>query len=92
MFETLGIENLNSSSASFYFALVLGGLFGYSAEKIKFCFRRALINDDRSQALFAWLFALAIADHMTSPVLSDIGAPSDLGNACAPCGAPCKSS
>ena len=53
MFETLGIENLNSSSASFYFALVLGGLFGYSAEKIKFCFRRALINDDRSQALFS---------------------------------------
>ena len=42
--------------------------------------------------LFCVLFALAIADHMTSPVLSDIGAPSDLGNACAPCGAPCKSS
>jgi hypothetical protein len=42
--------------------------------------------------LLCVLFALAIADHMTSPVLSDIGAPSDLGNACAPCGAPCKSS
>ena len=69
MFETLGIENLNSSSASFYFALVLGGLFGYSAEKIKFCFRRALINDDRSQALFAWLFALAIATLGTQAVI-----------------------
>ena len=69
MFETLGIENLNSSSASFYFGLVLGGLFGYSAEKIKFCFRRALINDDRSQALFAWLFALAIATLGTQAVI-----------------------
>jgi hypothetical protein len=42
--------------------------------------------------LLCALFALAIADHMMSPVLSDISAPSDLGNACAPCGAPCKAS
>ena len=42
--------------------------------------------------LLCVVFALAIADHMMSPVLQDIGAPSDLGNACAPCGAPCKSS
>ena len=42
--------------------------------------------------LLCIVFALAIADHMMSPVLPDIGAPSDLGNACAPCGAPCKSS
>ena len=38
MFETLGIENLNSSSASFYFGLVLGGLFGYSAKKLNSVF------------------------------------------------------
>jgi hypothetical protein len=35
------------------------------------------------------LFALAISDHLTSPALSNLGAPTELGNACAPCGAPC---
>ena len=69
MFESLGIESLNSSSASFYFALVLGGLFGYSAEQIKFCFRRALIGDDRKQAMSAWLFALAIATLGTQAII-----------------------
>lgn len=39
-------------------------------------------------ALFA-LFLLAIGDHLTSPVLSSLTAPTELGNACAPCGAPC---
>ena len=68
MFETLGIESLSSSSASFYFALVLGGLFGYSAEQIKFCFRRAMIGDDNRQALASWLFALAIATLGTQAV------------------------
>ena len=55
MFETLGTESLNSSSASFYFALVLGGLFGYCAEQIKFCFRRALIGDDRIKPNLAFV-------------------------------------
>ena len=35
------------------------------------------------------LFAMAIVDHLRSPVLSNFGAPTELGNACAPCGAPC---
>jgi hypothetical protein len=35
------------------------------------------------------LFAVAISDHLTSPALSNLGAPTELGNACAPCGAPC---
>ena len=35
------------------------------------------------------LFAVAISDHLVSPVLSNLGAPTELGNACAPCGAPC---
>ena len=35
------------------------------------------------------LFLLAIGDHLTSPVLSSLAAPTELGNACAPCGAPC---
>lgn len=32
---------------------------------------------------------LLIGDHLTSTALTDVGSPSDLGNACAPCGAPC---
>ena len=28
-------------------------------------------------------------DHLTSNALTDVGSPSELGNACAPCGAPC---
>ena len=35
------------------------------------------------------LFAVAISDHLMSPALSNLGAPTELGNACAPCGAPC---
>ena len=34
-------------------------------------------------------FALAMGDHLTSRSMAGLGAPSDLGNACAPCGAPC---
>ena len=35
------------------------------------------------------LFLVAIGDHLTSPVLSTLAAPTELGNVCAPCGAPC---
>ena len=35
------------------------------------------------------LFLLAIGNHLTSPVLPSLAAPTELGNACAPCGAPC---
>ena len=35
------------------------------------------------------LFLVAIGDHLTSPVLSSLAAPTELGNVCAPCGAPC---
>ena len=33
--------------------------------------------------------ALAMGDHLTSRSMAGLGAPSDLGNACAHCGAPC---
>lgn len=33
--------------------------------------------------------ALAMGDHLTSRSMAGLGAPGDLGNACAPCGAPC---
>ena len=32
---------------------------------------------------------LLIGDYLTSPALTAVGSPSELGNACAPCGAPC---
>ena len=32
---------------------------------------------------------LVLSDHLTSRSMAGLGAPSDLGNACAPCGAPC---
>ena len=32
---------------------------------------------------------LATGDHLTSRSMAGLGTPSDLGNACAPCGAPC---
>ena len=39
--------------------------------------------------LLSALFAAAVGDHLTSPSLTDLGAPAERGNACAPCGAPC---
>ena len=39
--------------------------------------------------LLSVLFAVAIGDHLMSPALSNLGAPTELGNGCAPCGAPC---
>ena len=33
--------------------------------------------------------ALVTGDHLTSRSMAGLGAPSELGNACAPCGAPC---
>ena len=35
------------------------------------------------------LFLAAIGDHLTSPVLSSLAAPTELGDVCTPCGAPC---
>ena len=39
--------------------------------------------------LLSALFAAAIGDHLASPSLTNLGAPAERGNACAPCGAPC---
>ena len=33
---------------------------------------------------------LAASDHLTSRSMAGLGTPSDLGNPCAPCGAPCN--
>ena len=39
--------------------------------------------------LLSVLFSVAISDHLMSPALSNLGAPTEFGNVCAPCGAPC---
>jgi hypothetical protein len=41
-------------------------------------------------AVLLVFLGLVLADHLTSPSLSVPSAPAGLGNACAPCGAPCK--
>jgi uncharacterized membrane protein len=41
-------------------------------------------------AIIVVFIGLALIDHLQSPTLRSTGAPADLGNACAPCGAPCK--
>lgn len=63
MFETLGFENLSPVMASFYFALIIGALFGVAAQITKFCFRRAIAGDpeERRPAAGVWLAALASA-------------------------------
>jgi hypothetical protein len=33
---------------------------------------------------------VVVGDHLTSRSLSGLGAPGDLGSACAPCGLPCS--
>ncbi|MGY3439512.1 MULTISPECIES: YeeE/YedE family protein [unclassified Marinovum] len=61
MFEQFGFEDTTVKQASVVLALVLGALFGILAERTKFCFRRALVGEDRKQAAGIWLMALATA-------------------------------
>lgn len=62
MFEELGFVDLSAKDVSVWFGLLLGLLFGFLAEKSKFCFRRSVIkSDDRKEAMGVWLFAFAFA-------------------------------
>lgn len=61
MYETLGFETLTAPQAAVGLALILGALFGLFAERTRFCFRRALVGEDRRQAMGVWLTALAVA-------------------------------
>ena len=61
MFETLGFENYTAPQVAVGLALIIGAAFGILAERTKFCFRRALVGDDRRQAMGVWLTALAVA-------------------------------
>ena len=61
MFESLGFENYTAPQVAVGLALALGVLFGLLAERTKFCFRRAIVGEDRRQAMGVWLTALAVA-------------------------------
>ncbi|SPF80583.1 YeeE/YedE family protein [Pseudoprimorskyibacter insulae] len=61
MYESFGFETLTAPQAAVFFALALGAVFGFLAERTKFCFRRGLVGDDRRQAMGVWLTALAVA-------------------------------
>ncbi|MGC1505135.1 MAG: YeeE/YedE family protein [Sulfitobacter sp.] len=61
MFETFEFETLTAPQASVYFALIIGAIFGLLAQITKFCFRRALVGDDRRAAAGVWFTALAAA-------------------------------
>ncbi|GAA4216990.1 putative membrane protein YedE/YeeE [Sagittula marina] len=61
MYESLGFENLTAPEAAVYFAALVGLAFGILAERTKFCFRRALVGEDRRAASGVWFAALAAA-------------------------------
>lgn len=61
MYESFGFENLTPQQASVWFALGLGLVFGLLAAVTKFCFRRALIGEDRRAARGIWALAFTVA-------------------------------
>lgn len=61
MFESFGFETLTAPQAALWFGLGLGVLFGALAQITKFCFRRALVGEDRRSAAGVWLTAFAVA-------------------------------
>lgn len=61
MFEELGFESLTAPQATVFFALSIGVIFGFLAQRTGFCFRRSLVGEDRRAAMGVWLTALATA-------------------------------
>lgn len=61
MFETLGFQEITPRQASVGLALVLGLAFGALAQVTRFCFRRAVVGQDRRAAAGIWFMALATA-------------------------------
>ncbi|MBV7409424.1 YeeE/YedE family protein [Maritimibacter sp. DP1N21-5] len=61
MFESLGFESLTAPQAAVWLGVILGVAFGALAERTRFCFRRALVGEDRRQAGGVWAMALAFA-------------------------------
>lgn len=64
MFETFGFESLTAPQVVVWFGLLLGGVFGFAAQRSRFCLRRAVVGSDpsdRNSARAVWLIALATA-------------------------------
>ncbi|MHA6325768.1 YeeE/YedE family protein [Roseivivax sp. CAU 1753] len=61
MFADLGFETLTAPQVAVFFGLALGLVFGVLAEITRFCFRRALVGEDRRAAAGVWFAALATA-------------------------------
>ncbi|MFC3615581.1 YeeE/YedE family protein [Lutimaribacter marinistellae] len=70
MFEQFGFEETTARQASLYFALGLGLLFGALAQVTRFCFRRAVVGEDRRQAAGVWATALIVAVLGTQAVVA----------------------
>ena len=64
MFAELGLENWDVTGAALVAGLLLGAIFGFAAQRSRFCLRLALVGQDRGErgrALALWLVALAVA-------------------------------
>lgn len=61
MFETFGFETLTPRSASLWFGLGIGMVFGILAEITRFCLRRALVGPKPERAAAGALWAVALA-------------------------------
>ena len=59
--ERLGIEFITNFQATLIIGALLGCAFGALAQVTRFCFRRALIGEDKWQAGATWAMALAVA-------------------------------
>lgn len=70
MFETFGFEETTAREISVLFGLGLGLAFGVLAQLTAFCFRRALVGEDRRQAAGLWGMALAVAVLGTQAVIA----------------------
>ncbi len=61
MFESFEFETLTPQLASVWFGLLIGVAFGALGLLTRFCFRRAVVGENRRAALGIWLIALAVA-------------------------------
>jgi len=61
MFESFEFESLTPQMASVWFGLLIGAAFGALGLLTRFCFRRAIVGNDRRAAAGVWLTALAVA-------------------------------
>ncbi len=72
MFEQLGLEGWSPLQASLVLGLIVGALFGFLAQRSRFCLRRALVGapNERAGASATWLTALAVAVAGTTTIVS----------------------